>query len=477
MTSIRINSIILIAALLLIAGNVNSQTFEGYLQADSITMVKLKGETGKSGTNGKDGVSPKITIGNTTTLLPGFPASVIQSGTPTDIILNFGIPQGQPGQNGSGGVVQGIRVVTNQAELKTALLDAAAGKVYFIQLANTIALIDSMPLPTQSVFNLEIYGAGVKDSSTNGLTALFYRNMPNLTEANKYTGFKPIFNNVAFKGKNRKGCAIGISSTYQATVVNCSFTGFNQALRFKFCLQPYIVNNTFKDCWTSIDLDFDKFPNNSGGNSTSQSNHPYIVNNKFRTLPGDLAGVRANALSGLYMVHNIDEGGDSLHNGSDYFLMFLDAGSNNVMDAYIGFNHNEVSHTVTYPKGCYYFNVKQGDYKIEGGYLQYPGTYLSVETKTQGGYPVFIIDRPVYLTNMANQKMSLGGGTQSGAGFQFINMPPQFDAFDATNWIGTAKPSEVYQFGRVSNGQKHQTRMGGWNKDTGVLTVKTAVFQ
>lgn len=42
-------------------------------------------------------ISTKIKVGLTTTLPPGSPATVTNSGTDTDVVLNFGIPQGIPG--------------------------------------------------------------------------------------------------------------------------------------------------------------------------------------------------------------------------------------------------------------------------------------------------------------------------------------------------------------------------------------------
>ena len=53
-----------------------------------------QGETGPAGANGADGSTPTITVGTTTTVAPGNPARVIQEGTPTNVILNFEIPQG-----------------------------------------------------------------------------------------------------------------------------------------------------------------------------------------------------------------------------------------------------------------------------------------------------------------------------------------------------------------------------------------------
>jgi len=53
-----------------------------------------QGETGPAGADGADGTTPTITVGTTTTVSPGSPARVIQEGTPTNVILNFEIPQG-----------------------------------------------------------------------------------------------------------------------------------------------------------------------------------------------------------------------------------------------------------------------------------------------------------------------------------------------------------------------------------------------
>lgn len=65
--------------------------------------VGPQGETGATGAQGpqgipgpagEDGVTPTISVGTTTTLSPNTPAYVTTDGTPTNLILNFGIPQG-----------------------------------------------------------------------------------------------------------------------------------------------------------------------------------------------------------------------------------------------------------------------------------------------------------------------------------------------------------------------------------------------
>ena len=62
-----------------------------------------QGETGATGAQGlqgiqgppgENGITPTITVGETTTLPAGTPATVTQDGSATNVILNFGIPQG-----------------------------------------------------------------------------------------------------------------------------------------------------------------------------------------------------------------------------------------------------------------------------------------------------------------------------------------------------------------------------------------------
>lgn len=66
-----------------------------------VALDELKGE---NGAQGRDGVTPNITIGTVETLAPGSNATVTKTGTDEAPVFNFGIPQGQPG-SGEGGSV------------------------------------------------------------------------------------------------------------------------------------------------------------------------------------------------------------------------------------------------------------------------------------------------------------------------------------------------------------------------------------
>ena len=75
------------------------------------TLVGPQGNPGINGTNGTNGQNATISIGSVVT---GSPVAVTNTGTPTQAILNFTIPAGQPGAPGPAGppgIVVG-RVVT-----------------------------------------------------------------------------------------------------------------------------------------------------------------------------------------------------------------------------------------------------------------------------------------------------------------------------------------------------------------------------
>ena len=65
----------------------------------------IQGETGATGSQGpqgiqgiqgEPGITPTVTVGVTTTLPPNTPATVTNSGSGSNVVLNFGIPEGSP---------------------------------------------------------------------------------------------------------------------------------------------------------------------------------------------------------------------------------------------------------------------------------------------------------------------------------------------------------------------------------------------
>ena len=57
-----------------------------------------KGDTGETGATGPQGTAASVRVGSTTTATYGTPASVTNSGTEEEAVLDFVIPQGAPGE-------------------------------------------------------------------------------------------------------------------------------------------------------------------------------------------------------------------------------------------------------------------------------------------------------------------------------------------------------------------------------------------
>lgn len=67
--------------------------------------VNIKGPQGEPGQPGADGQAATIQVGVVTTLAPGQPATVTNTGTDTAAILDFGIPRGEDGAGGGDTII------------------------------------------------------------------------------------------------------------------------------------------------------------------------------------------------------------------------------------------------------------------------------------------------------------------------------------------------------------------------------------
>ena len=63
----------------------------------------VNGTNGINGTNGTNGQSATIAVGTVTALPPGTKPTVVNSGTPLNAVLNFGLTTGNAGANGMNG--------------------------------------------------------------------------------------------------------------------------------------------------------------------------------------------------------------------------------------------------------------------------------------------------------------------------------------------------------------------------------------
>ena len=129
-----------------------SATITGDSPNQVLNLVLPKGDTGATGQAGADGTTPTVTVGTTTTLPAGSPATVTQSGTATNVILNFGIPQGDDSNC--------LSLPTVVASLPE---EGVAGIFYFVPKSHTVTTVtgDNLTLTftdTGAIDELQILG-------------------------------------------------------------------------------------------------------------------------------------------------------------------------------------------------------------------------------------------------------------------------------------------------------------------------------
>lgn len=129
-----------------------SATITGDSPNQVLNLVLPKGDAGATGQAGADGTTPTVTVGTTTTLPAGSSATVTQSGTATNVILNFGIPQGDDSNC--------LSLPTVVASLPE---EGVAGIFYFVPKTHTVTTVtgDNLTLTftdTGAIDELQILG-------------------------------------------------------------------------------------------------------------------------------------------------------------------------------------------------------------------------------------------------------------------------------------------------------------------------------
>ena len=110
-----------------------------------------QGPQGIQGPAGADGITPTITVGETTTLSPGSPATVTQDGSATNVILNFGIPQGDDSYCLSvPTIVDSLPAVGDPKKLyfvpKSHTLSTGTGNSFNVSISDEAGRIDSLTI-------------------------------------------------------------------------------------------------------------------------------------------------------------------------------------------------------------------------------------------------------------------------------------------------------------------------------------------
>ena len=111
-----------------------------------------QGIQGPAGENGQDGITPTVVIGTVTTLPPDTQATVVNSGSGPNVVLDFGIPQGSNANCLSTPYVVGELPETG-----------VPGIFYFVEKSHTIATVTGHNLTltftdTGAISDLEILG-------------------------------------------------------------------------------------------------------------------------------------------------------------------------------------------------------------------------------------------------------------------------------------------------------------------------------
>lgn len=99
----------------------------------------LKGDKGDTGATGAPGAAATIRIGNVYTGTPGTNASVSNSGTSTNAVLNFTIPRGNPGADGGVTVDEVLNATSLNPVANKTVYAALQEKVTAEEIANTYA--------------------------------------------------------------------------------------------------------------------------------------------------------------------------------------------------------------------------------------------------------------------------------------------------------------------------------------------------
>lgn len=346
-------------------------------------------------------------------------------------------PQG-PAGSGNGGAstsIGAVRWVTTAAELNAAWDGLLNGSVRSIQLASDITLTKTLVKPAQYSRIIEVEGHGMRIIVPPGMLAIA-NTYPSLAEANAGIDCQIRMRNVIFESSGRSAKAIDVQATYGSRFEGCRFYNFDTAIKCGWMMGTVIDQCYFWENNISIDLDYARFT--GGSNSASQSNHTVIRDCKFRHSAGQFSAVRAIAVSGLVVDHNIFEG---VQNGPQYEVFFDDNSSTVVKEVTITNCHIEQQQSVA----AIHVRLKEGYATVENVFSQYDTKLVSFESSA---YAKMNVSNVPYLTGGTKFKNINSAGRWS-----FTNMPATFLPTDATKWEGTPATYPAID-GWDTNGQK-----------------------
>lgn len=416
---------------LMILNNGESYIFQSAPQSWTKVDNPLKGKDGINGQDGSQG--PKGDIG-----IQGIPGPIGPQGPQGPVG-----PQGPAGSGGNGGVNIGfVRWVSTDAELQSAWAGVVSGNVRSIHFAADITLSKTLELPANYNRILEIEGHGSRLFIPANMTGI-KRNYASLSEANAGIDCQLRITNLSFESSGRSSTAIDMQANYGSKIEGCRFYNFATAFKGGWTMGTVIDQCYFWENNISIDLDYARFT--GGSNSASQCNHSIVRDCKFRHSAGQFAAIRAIAVSGLVLDHNIFEG---VQAGPQYEVFFDDNSSNVVKEVTIRGCHVEQQPSVA----AFYIRLKDGYCNIDTIYSQYDCTLISFDS---AAYAKMIVHNVPFLTT--NTKFN---HINNAGRWYWINPPATFDPSVATRWINSNVPVNMGIDGWNTNGQSPYIKLG-----------------
>lgn len=130
--------------------------------------INIKGPIGATGPQGNPGATPTITVGTVTTLDPGQDATAEITGETPNLVLNMGIPQGQPGKDGV--QLNDNAVNTTEAWSSKKIVDTLCPA--FSVSGNPVTCNPVEGYPLSAVVSLEPKQAGTGEPSPENVRAI-----------------------------------------------------------------------------------------------------------------------------------------------------------------------------------------------------------------------------------------------------------------------------------------------------------------
>lgn len=300
-----------------------------------VALEDLKGQTGAAGQ------AATVTVGTTTTLPAGSAATVTNSGTSTNAILNFGIPKGQDGTGASGYV--GIAYPENYGAVNANKTFAQDGKNQAYIDANYAGLgfttsdqIDAAALSKamrtgmpvfitktlyvnrltpirKDAYNIWVQGFNDTINVVGSPASLFGREQPaSLAEAELMANMRAYFTGLIVNCNNTTTKVFDFGASYQAYISHCRVFGGTSAYAMTFALQSTIINCDATAAVNGITYDFYRTSwgtaNNTACNGSAVYQYRYYGNN------ASYYGIRSYATDGL-VINGIIVEGTTCRNG------------------------------------------------------------------------------------------------------------------------------------------------------------------